>query len=149
MKDAFRNAFGCAFFRRDACLRELEAAPGRREREAGRQQHAVGDLACELEHLRAGRCDVDRILPPLIEHHLGAAQLVQLALVRDRLAGPQRAQRLDIFAHDPDRLDRLDAGFAEIEDIADRYVEDHAPLGELAQAWRSPLRPAAAATNKG
>ena len=92
------------------------------ERKTGREQHAVGDFARELEHLRSGRCDVDRISSPLVEHHLGAAQLVQLALVVTWLARPQRAQVLDVIPHDPDRFHRLDAGFGEIEDIADRYA---------------------------
>ena len=77
------------------------------------------------------RCDW--ISSPLVEHHLGAAQLMQLALMGDRLTGPQGAQVLDVVPHDPDRLHRLDAGFGEIEDIADRYVEDHALLGEFAE----------------
>ena len=127
---------------------QVEAAPGRGERQSGGQQHAVGDLAGELEHLRPGRGDVDRILLALREHHLGAAQLVQFAVLRDRIAGPQRAQRLDIFAHDADRLDRLDAGFGEIEDVADRHVQDRRGLARTRRAWRSTWRPAAAARDR-
>ena len=116
-----------------ARVREREASLRRGKRQSGRKQHAVGDLARELEHLRAGRSDIDRILPALGERHLGAAQLVQLAVLGHRLAAPQRAQCLDILPHDPDRLARPDAGLAEIEDVADRHGQDHAPLRDLGQ----------------
>src|SRR5262249_6092662 len=86
-----------ASLRGDARLCELKTAPGRSERKTRRKQHAIGNLARELEHLRSGRCDVDRILPPLIEYHLGTAQLVQRTLISDRLTRPQRAQRLNVL----------------------------------------------------
>src|SRR6516165_1650181 len=120
-----------ASFRLYPLLCEVQAAPGRSKRKPRGEQHAIGDLTRKLEHLRSGRCDIDWILPALIEYHLRTAQLVQRALIGDRLTGPQRPQRLDVFPHDPDRFDWFNAGFAEVENIADRHVENDASPREF------------------
>ena len=91
------------------------------EREGTRQQDAIADLAGELEHLRAGGGDVKRALDAALEHHLRAAQTVDLAIGLHRLARPKRAQHLHVFAHHAHRLDRLGAGFCEVEHVADRH----------------------------
>src|SRR5262245_35347330 len=54
----------------------------------GGKQHAVCSTACELEHLRTGRGDVNRILAALREFHARTPELVQRAFLFDRRAPP-------------------------------------------------------------
>ena len=128
------RACGTAGRRARRGLGEAGLHEGRRGR--GRDQHAVGRAAGELQHVGRAtrRARSACCAPPLASRRPGDAE--DLALEIGHLAGQQRAADRDRFGERPERPRRLDAGGLEIGRRADAEAEDDAAGIHLLEARR-------------
>ena len=87
-------------------------------REAGRQQHAVDELAREPQHPGAHCGEVERDRSGRAERHPHAVQAEYLALIGACLTGPELAQARDELAHCDERPFEPRPGFDQERRIA-------------------------------